>query len=166
MLATSATLCECRRVPTDVCDHVAALLHPLPHPPRRPDDAYHEARERAEQERRETAEQLRLAWDESGADPVLSSLAGLHRNQVEIEATIRALLAYAREYAYPRPYTLVDLAGAAGMSFSGVRTAYHDDEVAEVAARTGLRRPRRPSDRASPAGTTMPTNRTHQRRSG
>jgi hypothetical protein len=127
----------------DLCDHVAALLHPLPRPPRRRDDAYDEAREQVEQEREETAEQLRTAWEETGADPVLSTLAGLRRRQVEIEATVRALLAYAREYAHPRPYTLVDLADAAGMSFSGVRTAYHDAEVAEVAARTGMRPPRR-----------------------
>ncbi len=127
----------------DLCDHVAALLHPLPRPPRRRDDAYEEARHQVEQEREETAEQLRTAWEEAGADPVLSTLAGLRRQQVETEATIRALLAYAREYAHPRPYTLVDLADAAGMSFSGVRTAYHDDEVAEVAARTGVRPPRR-----------------------
>jgi hypothetical protein len=124
-------------------NHVAALLHPLPRPPRRRDDAYDEAREQVEQEREETAGQLRTAWEETGADPVLSTLAGLRRRQVEIEATIRALLAYAREYAHPRPYTLVDLADAAGMSFSGVRTAYHDDEVAEVAVRTGMRPPRR-----------------------
>ena len=151
---------------TDLCDHVAALLHPLPRPPRRPGDAYHEARVQVEQERRETAEQLRLAWDEAGADPVLSTLAGLRRKQVEIEATVRALLAYAREYAHPRPYTLVDLAEAAGMSFSGVRTAYHEEEVAEVAARTGLRRPRRPSDRASPAASAKLTSGSHFRRRG
>ncbi len=137
----------------DLCDHVAALLHPLPARPRRPDDAYYEACEQVGQARQETAEQLRLAWEEADGDPVLSTLAGLRRRQVEIEATIRALLAYAREYAHPRPYTLVDLADAAGMSFSGVRTAYHDEEVAEVAARTGLR-PRR---RAQPGGATRPS---------
>src|SRR6266487_1964664 len=137
----------------DLCDHVAALLHPLPRPSRRRDDAYDEARHQVEQEREETAEQLRTAWEETGADPVLSTLAGLRRQQVQTEATIRALLAYAREYAHPRPYTLVDLADAAGMSFSGVRTAYHDEEVAEVAARTGLR-PRR---RAQPGGATRPS---------
>jgi hypothetical protein len=153
-------------VSTDLCDHVAALLHPLPRPPRRPGDANDEAREQAEQERQETAEQLRLAWDEAGADPVLCTLAGLRRKQVEIEATIRSLLAYAREYAHPRPYTLVDLAEAAGMSFSGVRTAYHDEEVAEVADRTGLRRPRRPSDRASPPEPAKPASRAHPRRRG
>jgi hypothetical protein len=161
-----ARVCEDRCVAADLCDHVAAVLVPLPRPPRRPDDAYAEARAQAEQEREEAAGQLRLAWEETGADPVLVTLTGLHRRQVELEATIRALLAYAREYAHPRPYTLVDLAHAAGMSFSGVRTAYHDEEIAEVAARTGLRRPR-PAPRpkaAARAGRTGPTDRPRRRR--
>jgi hypothetical protein len=55
---------------------------------------------------------------------------------------MRLLIAYGREFVNPRPYTLEGLAQAAGMSFTGVRTAYNDDEVAEVAARTGAR-PRR-----------------------
>ena len=49
------------------------------------------------------------------------------------------LLAYAREFVGPRPYTLAELARFAGMSISGVRTAYSDTEVAEVALRTGTR---------------------------
>lgn len=56
---------------------------------------------------------------------------------------MRLLIAYGREFTRPRPYKLEDLAGAAGMSVSGVRTAYDDDEVAEVARRTGTK-PRRP----------------------
>ncbi|MEV0734170.1 hypothetical protein [Polymorphospora sp. NPDC050346] len=34
------------------------------------------------------------------------------------------LIAYGREFVQPRPYTLGDLAAAAGMSISGTRTAY------------------------------------------
>ncbi|GAA2756179.1 hypothetical protein GCM10009872_15390 [Actinopolymorpha rutila] len=34
------------------------------------------------------------------------------------------MLAYGREFVHPRPYRLIDLASAAGMAVSGVRTAY------------------------------------------
>jgi AraC-like DNA-binding protein len=59
------------------------------------------------------------------------------------EARMRLLIAYGREFTRPRPYRLEDLARAAGMSISGVRTAYDDDEVAEVARLTGARPARR-----------------------
>jgi len=42
---------------------------------------------------------------------------------------IRRLIAQARELTYPRPYTLACLAQAAGMSISGVRTAYTPADV-------------------------------------
>jgi AraC-like DNA-binding protein len=58
------------------------------------------------------------------------------------ERDLRLLLAYAREFAEPRPYRLEDLARAAGMSISGVRTAYDHDEITQVAEMTGLQ-PRR-----------------------
>ncbi len=54
------------------------------------------------------------------------------------EQDLRLLVAYGREFAEPRPYRLDDLARAAGMSISGVRTAYDHDEVARVAEITGL----------------------------
>jgi hypothetical protein len=50
---------------------------------------------------------------------------------------MRLLIAYGREFTRPRRYRLEDLARAAGMSISGVRTAYDDNEVAEVARLTG-----------------------------
>lgn len=51
---------------------------------------------------------------------------------------MRLLITYAREFVTPRPYRLEDLAQSAGMSISGVRTAY-DDEVDTAAELTGLR---------------------------
>jgi hypothetical protein len=58
---------------------------------------------------------------------------------------MRLLIAYGREFTRPRPYRLEDLARAAGMSISGIRTAYdEEDEIAEVAKLTGTR-PRRPT---------------------
>lgn len=56
------------------------------------------------------------------------------------EARMRRLIAYGREFTRPRPYRLEDLARAAGMSLSGVRTAYADAEVARL---TGARPARR-----------------------
>jgi hypothetical protein len=42
---------------------------------------------------------------------------------------MRLLLAYAREIVTPRPYKLADLAQAAGLSISGIRTAYTASDV-------------------------------------
>jgi AraC-like DNA-binding protein len=61
------------------------------------------------------------------------------------EARMRLLIAYGREFTRPRPYRLEDLARAAGMSISGIRTAYDEDEIAEVARLTGARPARRPA---------------------
>lgn len=52
---------------------------------------------------------------------------------------MRLLVAYGREFVAPRPYKLDDLAQATGMSISGVRTAYDDDEIVEVAQLTGAK---------------------------
>jgi hypothetical protein len=64
------------------------------------------------------------------------------------EAQVRLLIAYGREFTRPRPYRLEDLARAAGMSISGVRTAYDEDEIAEVTRLTGARAS--PPTRADP----------------
>ena len=49
---------------------------------------------------------------------------------------IRLLLAYAREHVQPRPYRLADLADAAGMSISGVRTAYIQADITHASRLT------------------------------
>ncbi len=86
-----------------------------------------------DQRRQQVADRLRVgARQHTDADPVLATLATLHRHRLEAEVQIRLLLAYAREYTEPRPYRLVDLAQATGMSVSGVRTAYADDEIHQV----------------------------------
>jgi hypothetical protein len=74
-------------------------------------------------------------------DPLLTTLAGLRRQRHDLDAAIRRLLAYGREFTRPRPYRLADLADAAGMSISGVRTAYDADEIGQVARATGLTPP-------------------------
>jgi hypothetical protein len=92
----------------------------------------------AEGDRAELAGQLRLARDEGGEDPLITLLGRARARMLAAERDLRLLLAYAREFAEPRPYRLEDLARAAGMSISGIRTAYDDDEIAEVTAVTGL----------------------------
>jgi hypothetical protein len=74
-----------------------------------------------------------------GHDPLLTTLAGLRRQRHDLDAAMRRLLAYGREFTRPRPYKLADLADAAGMSISGVRTAYDAEEIAQVADATGLK---------------------------
>jgi hypothetical protein len=73
-----------------------------------------------------------------GHDPLLTTLAALRRQRHDLDAAMRRLLAYGREFTRPRPYRLADLADAAGMSISGVRTAYDADEITQVAQATGL----------------------------
>ena len=87
------------------------------------------------------AERLRAAAEVAGFyghDPLLTTLAGLRRQRHDLDAAMRRLLAYGREFARPRPYRLADLADASGMSISGVRTAYDDHEIQQVAQATGL----------------------------
>jgi hypothetical protein len=74
-----------------------------------------------------------------GHDPLLTTLAGIRRQRHELDAAMRRLLAYGREFTRPRPYRLADLADAAGMSISGVRTAYDNEDIAQVADATGLK---------------------------
>jgi hypothetical protein len=115
----------------DMCAEIAALLSPLPAPgdPDAQEAPYGQLAE--EQDRH--AESLRLAWDEGGVDPLLSTLAQLRQERLRLEADMRLLIAYGRRFTHPRPYKLIDLANAAGMSISGVRTAYDDEEVEQAA---------------------------------
>ena len=63
---------------------------------------------------------------------------------------MRLLIAYGRCFTHPRPYKLIDLANAAGMSISGIRTAYDDDEIdqaAQILERSPSTAPQSASDR-------------------
>jgi hypothetical protein len=71
-------------------------------------------------------------------DAVLRALQEARQQKLAAEDRIRLLLAYGRELARPRPYRLADLAEAAGLSLSGVRTAYGAADVEHAAALLGI----------------------------
>jgi hypothetical protein len=71
------------------------------------------------------------------ADPLLAALADAARRKRRADHDLRLLLAYAREHVRPRPYRLADLAQAAGMSISGIRTADTQADTEEAARLTG-----------------------------
>ena len=112
------------------------------------DEAFQVMAEAAWQEREELADRLRLSWQEDGIDPLLSTLSGLHEQRLQLEADMRLLMAYGRCFTYPRPYRLIDLARAAGLSISGVRIAFTSDEINQAAEILG--RPPVPDDSPAP----------------
>jgi hypothetical protein len=116
----------------DICADIAALLHPVSVPADEEQEDWGPP-EIAWEEREEEARQLRLSWEEGGIDPLLATLASLRAQRLRLEAGMRLLIAYARRFTHPRPYKLIDLAEAAGMSISGVRIAYDDDELDQLA---------------------------------
>jgi AraC-like DNA-binding protein len=73
------------------------------------------------------------------AEDLLADLAAARRDLDSARRRLRLLIAYGREFVEPRPYTLADLARAAGMSISGVRTAYTAEDVNTVNALTQTR---------------------------
>jgi hypothetical protein len=75
-------------------------------------------------------------------DPLLAALADARERKQRADHDMRLLLAYAREHVQPRPYRLADLADAAGMSISGVRTAYTQADIEHAARLTGGARSR------------------------
>ena len=121
----------------DMCEDVAALLNPMPAPAGNGEESDEEARSHAaaaaRQEREEMAEGLRTGWSEGDIDPLLSTLTFLRNRRLQLEAEMRLLIAYGRCFTHPRPYKLIDLANAAGMSISGIRTAYDTDEIDQAA---------------------------------
>lgn len=115
----------------DICADIVALLHPMSLP--EGDQDWGDVPQQILEEREEEAESLRMAWAEGGIDPLLSSLESLRQQRLRLEAEMRLLIAYGRRFTHPRPYKLVDLANAAGMSISGVRISYDEDEIAQAA---------------------------------
>ena len=137
--------------PRDMITDLTDLTHPMPEEPAEfaDDDEATGWRARADEEVRDREayeERLRLTREhDDDFDPLLGEIEMARAAMLAAEARTRLLIAYGREFTRPRPYRLEDLARAAGMSISGVRTAYDDGEVAEVARLTGSTPARRPA---------------------
>lgn len=135
----------------DICDHIAELLIHMPtevDPSAGIDSSIlNDLQLAADTERQAYADQLRLVSDETGDDPLIDAIHAARARMYAAERDLRLLIALGREFVQPRPYRLESLAHAAGMSISGVRTAYEDEEIEEVAELTGLR----PKSESTPA---------------
>jgi hypothetical protein len=83
-------------------------------------------------------------------DVLLAALADARRRKEQAAQDMRLLLAYAREFAVPRPYRLADLAEAAGMSISGVRIAYTSADVEAVSTLLAALRHQTPAPHPAP----------------
>ncbi len=67
------------------------------------------------------------------SDPVLVTIKHVSGDIAILQARLKALVAYAREFAPPgHKYTLEAIANAAGMSVSGVRTMYDTTTINSV----------------------------------
>ncbi|MFF7146264.1 hypothetical protein ACFZB5_34680 [Streptomyces nodosus] len=125
-------------------EELAALRNPLPEPGTvTPEDCYADACEQVAEQRKKDALHLEAASDDLRVDPLLLALDDLKTQKEAVDAEIRRLLAWGREFHGGRPYGLEELAHRAGYSVSGVRTAYSETEIRQVAAQIG-REPNRP----------------------
>ncbi|MEV0648952.1 hypothetical protein AB0I28_27235 [Phytomonospora sp. NPDC050363] len=119
-------------------DDIAAIAHPRPEPPEEGvTEDYSRRLVEVSEDRRRFMDELEAELLADDADPLLRALARARARKERAEAEIRALLAYGREVVRPRPYTLGALAEAAGMSFSGVRTAYGDADISVAVEAAG-----------------------------
>ncbi len=98
-------------VTRDLIDNITAIVT-RPDLEGQPDEVRGDIAARAEDERAVLAGQLRLARDEGGEDPLLAVVERARDRMLAAERDLRLLLAYAREFAEPRPYRLEDLARA------------------------------------------------------
>ena len=133
----------------DIITDLTDLTHPLPEPPGDSDDpdGWSALCDQVAEDREAYEQGLRLSLEhEDDFDPLLGEIGAARNAMLAAEARMRLLVAYGREFTRPRPYRLEDLARAAGMSISGVRTAYDADEIAEVTRLTGARPARRPAE--------------------
>lgn len=123
----------------DLLDDIVALVLPDPEPGEfDDDDAYQSARERNDGYRAEMLEELRLRRDDAGEayDPLIHQIVAASTAASMANATLRRLVAYAREVAQPQR-ELGQLAAAAGKSVSGIRTFYRPADVLLARQLTG-----------------------------
>src|ERR1700734_164175 len=123
------------------------LTYPLPEPPDSnvDPDGWSAMLDQVAEDREAYEQALRLAWEHNdGYDPLLAEIDAARDAMLAAEARRRLVIPYSREFPRPRPYRLEDVARAAGMSISGTRTAYDEDEIAEITRLTGAK-PARPT---------------------
>ncbi|MFF2206011.1 hypothetical protein [Streptomyces sp. NPDC058145] len=133
-------------------EELAALRNPMPEPGAvAPEDCYADACDQVLEQRKNDALGLEAAGEELGTDPLLLALEDLKAKKEAVDAQIRQLLAWGREFHGNRPYGLEELAGRAGYSISGVRTAYGHTEIRQVAEQIG-RQPNRPRRESAKGG--------------
>ncbi|MFB7836242.1 hypothetical protein [Streptomyces sp. NPDC056056] len=125
---------------------LAALIHPMPAPGTPdPDDILADVREDVDRKRKAYADDLEATAFGTDSDPLIVALQKAKTQKEAADRRIRTILAYAREFHPPRRYSLNELGEASGYTFSGVRTAYGDQEIAQVQGQIG-RAPRRTAD--------------------
>ncbi|MFF2206195.1 hypothetical protein [Streptomyces sp. NPDC058145] len=133
-------------------EELAALRNPMPEPDTvTPEDCYADACDQVLEQRKNDALGLEAAGEELKTDPLLLALDDLKAKKEAVDAQIRQLLAWGREFHGSRPYGLEELARRAGYGISGVRTAYGDTEIRQVAAQIG-RQPNRPRRESTKGG--------------
>lgn len=131
----------------DRIDDILDIVLPIPESaPAGADEPTRASREAVREEvvrQREIFERFLRVSDAGGAEPhgdiLVNEIDRARTEMREAEDRMRMLIAYGREFIAPQPYPLKMLAAAAGMSISGTRGAYTDDEVREVADRIGRR---------------------------
>src|SRR6266700_1270585 len=92
-------------VTRDLIDNITAIMT-RPDLEGQPAEVRGDIVARAEDERAVLAGQLRLARDEGGEDPLLAVVERVRDRMLAADRDLRLLLAYAREFAEPRPYRL------------------------------------------------------------
>jgi hypothetical protein len=141
----------------DIVGDVCNIVHPMPdHPgddaPEELIDAFGAETDIAGHAQDRLRGNIEAAWEGGDVDPLISQIASARTEIREAEQRLRLLLAYGREFVEPRPYTLDSLAQAAGMSVSGVRTAYDNEEIFTVAKLIGAKLRRRGAAEPATAG--------------
>ncbi|PCG81150.1 hypothetical protein CIB93_36970 [Streptomyces sp. WZ.A104] len=113
---------------------LAAIRNPMPTPESvTPADLYPDICAAIEDHRTTDAHHLEAASDGLDTDPLYLALEEARARKAAADAEIRRLLAYGREFHGTRPYRLESLAEASGMTPSGIRTAYGEEELRQVA---------------------------------
>lgn len=137
----------------DTIEDLSKILYPLPE--ESGEDDWGQVEEQR-QEVLEARENYRVAaeamQDDHDIDPYLDEVSRARAAITRADMRLRHLLAYGREFVEPRPYTLDVLAQRGGLSSSGVRKAYGDDDIYAVAKLIGARLHRRDDPEGDASG--------------